>query len=130
MEGSLNEKQIIYSAHETTMVPLLAAYGFTDRQGPPYASVLITELHHDDVNGWWVKVFYRNDTMSDPHHVPIRNCPEPCTLNNFKAVLEPFTLVDKKNTCYPPDNGSNKVQSTASLLMILVVYFSIVLCST
>ena len=42
--GELKERMAIYSGHDTTIAPLLAAYGLLDEDWPPFASNIVIEL--------------------------------------------------------------------------------------
>ena len=111
----------------------MASYGDFNRKGPPYRSAVITELHHDKTNGYYVKAFFRNDTEADPIPLNIRNCTHPCTLDQYMKVLEPFTLTDKEKACNSPipsksldQNAVIAISVTSTvvgLLIILTVIF-------
>ncbi|GAB5363121.1 hypothetical protein AAMO2058_000856200 [Amorphochlora amoebiformis] len=57
-------KMSLYSGHDSTLVPLLAALGVYEGQWPPYASYIVIELAESTKTGdHWVRVQYNNEEL-------------------------------------------------------------------
>lgn len=84
-------KMIENSAHDSTIVELLNAWGVTNIKPPTYASALLIELHKDNPikeneDPYFVKVFFRNETTAPAYEIEIPNCGPPCSLNKLKEI--------------------------------------------
>ncbi|PAA56054.1 hypothetical protein BOX15_Mlig013238g1 [Macrostomum lignano] len=84
---------MIYSGHDVTLVPLLAALGNKDYSvWPNYAACLMFELHATAAgNGSLaeVKIFYRNDSQAEPLPIRVPGCGSglACPLHRLAALL-------------------------------------------
>lgn len=52
--------------HDTTLAVLLIALNTWDGKIPPYASALIFELHRRSEGSYFVRLLYKNDSLSNP----------------------------------------------------------------
>ena len=75
----------MYSAHDTTVAPILHTLGVFNNIAPPYASMVMVELHDLGSNSLHVKVLYHNDSSVPPYVMTIPGCQELCPLNKFKG---------------------------------------------
>jgi hypothetical protein len=83
-------KLYLYSAHDTTVVAMATALGVYNGIMPPYATALIIELYSDMTGGYWVSLFYRNETDSNylmPLSVDSCDNPTLCTLDEFARYV-------------------------------------------
>ncbi|KAK0420771.1 hypothetical protein QR680_014876 [Steinernema hermaphroditum] len=86
----------IFSSHDDTMIALMYNVGIFNEQLIPYASMLIFELHHDNLGHQFVKVFYRNGTDSALQQLSIPGCLfEDCPLSLLKTLMEPRSYKTK-----------------------------------
>lgn len=79
----------IYSAHDTTVAPILHTLGVFNGIAPPYASMVMVELLDlGAVSGeadLRVRVLYHNDTSVPPYPMILPGCETLCTLKKFKG---------------------------------------------
>ena len=92
-----NRKVFMYSAHDTTVSYVLNTLGVYDGLAPPYASVVMFELY--DLNGWHVKISWRNDTTRPPHVLTIPGCQQLCPLQKFKKLTDSVRPADWTEEC-------------------------------
>uniref|UniRef100_A0A671W9Y0 Acid phosphatase 6, lysophosphatidic n=1 Tax=Sparus aurata TaxID=8175 RepID=A0A671W9Y0_SPAAU len=83
-----NRKLFLYSAHDTTLIPCLMAFGVFDMRWPPYAADITLELHqHRQTKEAFVKVSYIGQDQL------IQGCSAVyCPLEEFKRALSPYSL--------------------------------------
>ena len=79
-------KVFMYSAHDTTVAPVLHTLGVFNMIAPPYASMVVVELL--DRQGLVVRVSYKNDSSEQPHLLTIPGCTQLCPLHRFKGRYE------------------------------------------
>jgi len=96
MEPS-NRKMFMYSAHDTTVAPVLHTLGVFNMIAPPYASMVVVELL--DRAGLVVRVSYKNDSSEDPYVLTIPGCDQLCPLSKFKDLTYSVRPVDWKEEC-------------------------------
>jgi hypothetical protein len=65
VEGKPSHKFVLYSGHDTTVGPVLAALGFYNYPIPPYASNLVIELLQKETS-FFVKVIYNGEILLVP----------------------------------------------------------------
>ncbi|XP_073329716.1 lysophosphatidic acid phosphatase type 6 [Pagrus major] len=83
-----NRKLFLYSAHDTTLIPCLMAFGVFDMRWPPYAADITLELHqHRQTKEAFVKVSYIGQDQL------IQGCSGVyCPLEEFKQALSAYSL--------------------------------------
>ncbi|XP_036964669.1 lysophosphatidic acid phosphatase type 6 [Acanthopagrus latus] len=83
-----NRKLFLYSAHDTTLIPCLMAFGVFDMRWPPYAADITLELHqHRQTKEAFVKVSYIGQDQL------IQGCSAVyCPLEEFKHALSSYSL--------------------------------------
>uniref|UniRef100_A0A914IAN6 Acid phosphatase n=1 Tax=Globodera rostochiensis TaxID=31243 RepID=A0A914IAN6_GLORO len=91
-----------YSAHDTTLAGVLAAFGIRPSPFPRFATALFIELHRmpsAHPPGHSVRLFYRNETDSGTlWEWPIPDCPSPCTLDQLEhARASILTTAEEQN---------------------------------
>jgi hypothetical protein len=94
-------KLYLYSAHDTTVAAMLSALGVFNGEPPPYAATVFIELYSDD-KGYWVSLFYRNETDSNylmPLSVDSCDNPTLCTLDEFAKLTSPIIPADWEKEC-------------------------------
>jgi hypothetical protein len=92
-------KLVAYAAHDRTLIGQLSILGVSLPDSPPPGTALILELHETETQRPHVKLWYRNDTTTDPFALELPDCPQPCyleTLFDLKADLFP---VDFEREC-------------------------------
>jgi len=96
MEPS-NRKMFMYSAHDTTVAPVLHTLGVFNMIAPPYASMVVVELL--DRAGLVVRVSYKNDSSVDPYVLTIPGCDQLCPLSKFKDLTYSVRPEDWREEC-------------------------------
>jgi len=99
VSGASSVKMALYSGHDTTLMPLLAAYGVWNGIWPPYASLLRVHLLQDNTGNFFVELIYNN---GNPLLVP--GCPStPCPYSSFKAISS--SIISASKECHSNRNG-------------------------
>uniref|UniRef100_A0A3Q0SAQ3 Acid phosphatase 6, lysophosphatidic n=1 Tax=Amphilophus citrinellus TaxID=61819 RepID=A0A3Q0SAQ3_AMPCI len=106
LQGTSSEpsrKMLLYSAHDTTLIPCLLALGIFDMRWPPYAADLTLELHQNrKTNEAFVKVSYVGQDQLIPGCSAVY-----CPLQEFKQVLSAYSL--------SPEDYESRCNSTEGL---------------
>jgi hypothetical protein len=117
LKGITPHKYFGYSAHDTSLMNVLATFGFDyfdyDRnEVPSYASILLIELWQKSSDKVpYVKVFYRRDKKLHELSTKISGCSNGCTLEQFKKRSKPYFVgdVDKVNILVKFSNQNLRV---------------------
>jgi len=103
MEDTINHKDnkkfVLYSAHDTTVMPFLIALDMWDDKWPPYAAIITSELH--DNGTVTVRFTYNGNVIYLP------GCGEYCPLEHFKNLVKLVT--PKQGDCDVPLKKKPKV---------------------
>lgn len=75
-----------YSAHDSTVTPLLVSLGAYNWILPPYASCVMIDLHENAENDYSVEFWYRNDSTKDPYPLSFYDCGQKCSFEKFLKV--------------------------------------------
>jgi len=94
INGKKQPKWMLFSAHDTTVGPLMAAMRLYDGMWPPYASHIEMELWSDG-RAYFVQVKYQGIPLVPPG-CPSRFCP----FDKFADVLEDILPVDFWKECH------------------------------
>lgn len=101
INGTSNNKFYHYSAHDTTIAPLLHLLGSFNHETIPFGTTVIFELHQKE-NDCFVKIDYLNDTYSDnPNLLNIGICDgqTECPFNKFYQGIKKFFVNDFDVEC-------------------------------
>jgi len=100
-EGTMdpvNRKLFMYSAHDTTVAPILHTLNvFDPPKAPPYAAMIIFELIQRD--NFYLRLSYKNESESEPYVLTVPGCEELCPLDTFKELMTPMLPVDWEAEC-------------------------------
>jgi len=95
-------KYYVYSGHDATLWTMLKILGASNGLNPPYASLLLLELHYRQ-GQHYVEAYFRNSThLEQPEPafmVGIDGCPYPCTLEQFETRSKPKVPTDWEAEC-------------------------------
>ncbi|XP_055860871.1 prostatic acid phosphatase-like isoform X3 [Biomphalaria glabrata] len=94
-------KFYMYSAHDTTVATLLSAMHVFDRHAPIYNALVMVELHNIQ-SDYVVKIFYKNESNSDPYELFVPGCNLPCKLVDFVSLTKDTVPVDWNQECQLP----------------------------
>ena len=78
-------KVALYSCHDSSLVPMLAAMGCYDSQWPSYSAYISIELHEDNKGQHWVKVSYCDKVCVDVHSKLFTVVRRKCLKVGFRA---------------------------------------------
>ena len=94
-------KLIIYSAHDATIIGLTTLLDVFNDMKPPYASALLLELYSDENQKFYFKMFFHNETDSEPYALKMKICnfEELCEWDVFYTNSENLTVEDWTAEC-------------------------------
>jgi len=124
------EDQKIYaiSGHDTTIAGFLRAFDIRPQIFPLFATALFIELHKGEDNQPFIRLFHRNDTLTDDiFELEIPNCSHPCTLDRLKALAQPVIPPNWPLECGLRVDVGREEKDGLNLLFLLCIIFG-VLC--
>ena len=129
IEGTSNNRFYQYSAHDTTVAPMLHLLGSFNNKRVPFGSAVVFELHQNNQNNYFVKIYYINETYAgNPHLLKIGICSgqTQCSYDDFHKSVKEFFVQDFDDECdnklqSSPDNGSS-INGKSSWFIILMLF--------
>jgi len=95
LKSGFSPKYLMYSGHDTTLGPLLTAFGVYDGNWPPYASHIELELWSDSPQtNYFVQVKYQGRGLQMPGCDNIM-----CPIKQFLQLIVPVIPVDFQKEC-------------------------------
>ncbi|XP_023310390.1 lysosomal acid phosphatase isoform X1 [Anoplophora glabripennis] len=88
-------KFFMFSSQDKPLVSVLDAMGVYDLYPPNFTSTIIWELKEDAEGSRYTNLFYRR-SADELFSLTIPGCTFDCQYDDFKAILKPFTLKNKK----------------------------------
>ncbi|XP_063723513.1 testicular acid phosphatase homolog [Symsagittifera roscoffensis] len=109
MNGSLTQKFIYYSAHDTTVLPFLGIMEQDVGPNPPYSSCGVLELYQSNDNDFFVQLSFRNKTLDMTNDVRLMpKCNDVmCDYATFSQMVAPKVNMDPKTACYLTSKDKN-----------------------
>merc|ERR1712241_1228889 len=107
-ENKTQMKVYMYSAHDTTVAPLLHTLNVFNSLAPPYASLVLVELL--DRDGLRVKLSYHNESGHQPYSLTLPGCEELCPLVRFRSLTAQFIPGDILAECGVPARQDETMQ--------------------
>jgi hypothetical protein len=93
IKGKGNLKATLYSAHDTTLMNIFTTLKLPISIQPPFASILIFELHELDEK-FYVKILYNNEPVT------LSGCSSDfCEFFKFKSFIEASTFKNATDAC-------------------------------
>ncbi|XP_045859515.1 prostatic acid phosphatase isoform X2 [Meles meles] len=117
-QPSNHRKLVMYSAHDTTVSGLQMALEVYNGILPPYASCHIMELYLEK-GGYFVEMYYRNETQHEPYPLTLPGCTPSCPLTEFAKLVAPVIPQDWSTECMTTSNDQ-------VLRVVLAVAFCLV----
>ncbi|CAD5222452.1 unnamed protein product [Bursaphelenchus xylophilus] len=117
------EKLYAYSAHDTAVAALLAAFGVTPAIFPEYATMALVELHKINETDI-VKLFYKNHTHNNNiYELEIPQCAAPCTLHRLKLNTANVIPRNWEEECglYQRNHKDNIIIYVGVTIMLFVI---------
>ncbi|OMJ68713.1 hypothetical protein SteCoe_33767 [Stentor coeruleus] len=91
--GQMKLKASIYSAHDTTLMSIFATLGMTLHIQPPFASIILLELHKENGN-FFIQMLYNMQNIELP------GCPnEKCPIEKFLNYISRRVFEDTDKAC-------------------------------
>ena len=97
LNGETSYKMMIFSGHDSTLVPVLSAMGIYDNAWPPYASFLTIDIAEDDsTKERFVRVAFNDQDVKLPFATSVW-----CSFNLFTMKLKDLLVshVEYKTEC-------------------------------
>jgi len=94
-----SRKVSVYSAHDTTVMSLMASMSMFNYIWPPFNGAFILELHENEENQYFLKALYRNDTSHDPYVLHFPNCLEMCSWQKAWDATSPYFMDNRNVAC-------------------------------
>ncbi|XP_064595846.1 lysophosphatidic acid phosphatase type 6-like [Liolophura sinensis] len=92
VKGEKGPKMMLYSCHDTSLIPLLVAMGIYDGKWPPFAADIAIELYEDKKGEHWVKVQYLGEDMTE------RGFGSPVvSVSQMKSALSKYMVDNKRH---------------------------------
>jgi len=110
-------KLYIYSAHDTTVAPMLHTMGVFNGVAPPYASMIMVEMMEVQNQGLMIQVLYHNESGHEPYVMTIPGCQPLCPLDKFKQLTSryiPDNILDECGLSV----GDSKIQQVTLVAAI------------
>lgn len=103
-------KFLMFSSQDKPLVSVLDAMGVYDLYPPNFTSTIIWELKEDGEGNTYINLFYRR-TEDELFSLTVPGCSFDCPYDDFKAILKPFTLKNKKwkKACGNKDDDEDDV---------------------
>lgn len=132
--SAASRKLFMYSAHDVTLAAFLSALGVFNGIQPPYAAMVLLELHEPRPDHFVVQVWYKNVSFDgmEPFLLTVPGCDSTCPLERFLELTRPVVSDDVRAECslsqplYPARlNGFDitvlAVSSALIFLLLLVI---------
>uniref|UniRef100_A0A8C4P3L8 acid phosphatase n=1 Tax=Dromaius novaehollandiae TaxID=8790 RepID=A0A8C4P3L8_DRONO len=89
---SNQQKMIMYSAHAATIVALQTALNVFSGKLPPYSACHFFELYQEKNGQYTIEMYYRNNSLRDPHPLTLPGCKFRCPLERFTQLVSPVLV--------------------------------------
>ncbi|GJD07064.1 Lysophosphatidic acid phosphatase type 6 [Galdieria sulphuraria] len=111
VQGKQSYRCLLYSGHDTSLVPLLCMLQIYNDEWPPFGSFLAFELYRNSKGEHYVGIYYNGQRCSLPS---CGNRPF-CPWEEFERQMSPFLLQDSADVaCQPskPLGGPEEMRTT------------------
>uniref|UniRef100_A0A8D0KQT1 acid phosphatase n=1 Tax=Strix occidentalis caurina TaxID=311401 RepID=A0A8D0KQT1_STROC len=88
---SHQQKMVMYSA-VTTIVALQMALNVFNGKLPPYSACHFFELYQEKNGQYTIEMYYRNNSLRDPHPLTLPGCKFRCPLERFTQLVSPVLV--------------------------------------
>ncbi|XP_008948347.1 PREDICTED: prostatic acid phosphatase-like [Merops nubicus] len=89
---SHQKKMVMYSAHAATLAALQMALSVSNGKVPPYSACHFFELYQEKNGQHTIEMYYRNNSLRDPHPLTLPGCRFRCPLERFTQLLSPVLV--------------------------------------
>uniref|UniRef100_A0A8C8AKR6 acid phosphatase n=1 Tax=Otus sunia TaxID=257818 RepID=A0A8C8AKR6_9STRI len=96
---SHQQKMVMYSAHAATIVALQMALNVFNGKLPPYSACHFFELYQEKNGQYTIEMYYRNNSLRDPHPLTLPGCKFRCPLERFTQLVSPVLVRYWRKEC-------------------------------
>uniref|UniRef100_A0A8C0UN15 acid phosphatase n=1 Tax=Cyanistes caeruleus TaxID=156563 RepID=A0A8C0UN15_CYACU len=89
---SYHQKMVIYSAHAATIAALQMALNVFNGKLPPHSACHFLELYQEKNGQYTIEMYYRNNTLREPHPLTLPGCKFRCPLERFTHLVSPILV--------------------------------------
>uniref|UniRef100_A0A672TQD7 acid phosphatase n=1 Tax=Strigops habroptila TaxID=2489341 RepID=A0A672TQD7_STRHB len=89
---SHQQKMVMYSAHAVTIAALQMALNVFNGKLPPYSACHFFELYQEKNGQYTIEMYYRNNSLRDPHPLTLPGCKFRCPLERFIQLVSPVLV--------------------------------------
>ncbi|CAG7718542.1 unnamed protein product, partial [Allacma fusca] len=113
----------LYSAHKSALGALMNTLGIFNHLLPPYASALMFELYQTNPenfdNNYFLRIYYYNETQSQPYLLEIPHCGQTCSLKHFSSLTHRYVPENWLQECELPvlDHVTEETSTVAITLI-------------
>ena len=94
MTGAEVPAMVMWSGHDTTLMPFMTALGASDGKWVPSASTILIELWNSPANQYYVRMIYNGKVL------PLAGCPGGlCDYAQYFALVKPYLVDDWTAAC-------------------------------
>ncbi|KAI6654382.1 Lysosomal acid phosphatase [Oopsacas minuta] len=122
-------KAYFYSAHDSTLVSVTNGFSIWNQLQPPYATVLIAELIHEDTD-WFMQFLYKNNSDSAPYPLYVPNCGYKCSVENLRQLTADVTVSQEEweNECEIETYSTENIKLIYTITILLCVFLISLVC--
>jgi len=115
---------VMFSGHDADLAAVMGALGVYSGIPPTLASCVLIELHRDATGGYFVQMFYRNETTHEPYPLTIPKCTAQCP---WPAWRDLTTDVRPENASQECDRPSGRPNHTETVVIALATILALLL---
>ncbi|XP_025890629.1 prostatic acid phosphatase-like [Nothoprocta perdicaria] len=93
------QKMLMYSAHAATIAALQMALNVFNGKLPPYSACHFFELYQEKNGQYTIEMYYRNNSLRDPHPLTLPGCKFRCPLDRFTQLVSPVLVQHWTREC-------------------------------
>ncbi|KAJ7404244.1 hypothetical protein BTVI_73237 [Pitangus sulphuratus] len=90
--SSHRQKMVMYSAHAATIAALQTALNVFNGKLPPYSACHFFELYQERNGQYTIEMYYRNNSLRNPHPLTLPGCKFRCPLERFTQLVSPVLV--------------------------------------
>uniref|UniRef100_A0A8C6YVH7 acid phosphatase n=1 Tax=Nothoprocta perdicaria TaxID=30464 RepID=A0A8C6YVH7_NOTPE len=102
LQGEHNRKsrvRFLYLQHAATIAALQMALNVFNGKLPPYSACHFFELYQEKNGQYTIEMYYRNNSLRDPHPLTLPGCKFRCPLDRFTQLVSPVLVQHWTREC-------------------------------
>ncbi|XP_014733852.1 PREDICTED: prostatic acid phosphatase-like [Sturnus vulgaris] len=89
---SYHQKMVMYSTHAATIAALQMALNVFNGKWPPHSACHFFELYQEKNGQYTIEMYYRNNSLREPHPLTLPGCKFRCPLERFTHLVSPILV--------------------------------------